>query len=207
MKRIENQIIYLLLLYCAIVPIILLVQIVTSNLKSLDSFGDFGDAIGGVAGTPVALLGTILIYKALMAQLEANEIIKKEKSLNNKLLILSRLESLTSSKNMAKQLSHLKKIRPEEDLETISASINASQRVVFVMELMLEEIFEKHQTEENVFIKNIILSEYQELISLIIEISEQELQDHLYSKYSSYLKSVDKIKFHWNMLVKIKPMS
>ena len=54
------------------------------NLEVLGEYGPVGDTIGGITSPVSQLLGSILIYLALKAQLDANTIIQNQVNEDNK---------------------------------------------------------------------------------------------------------------------------
>jgi hypothetical protein len=60
------------------------VFISSSNIKDFTITGNIGDTIGGITAPVVGLLGTILVYFALLAQIDANKQIQFQIALQQK---------------------------------------------------------------------------------------------------------------------------
>jgi hypothetical protein len=67
-----------------ILTLILPFSIHLFNLEQLGKYGTVGDTIGGITSPVSQLLGSILIYLALKAQLDANKIIQNQVNEDNK---------------------------------------------------------------------------------------------------------------------------
>jgi hypothetical protein len=63
------------------------------NLEQLGKYGTVGDTIGGITSPVSQLLGSILIYLALKAQLDANKIIQNQVNEDNKQSLIRRFRT------------------------------------------------------------------------------------------------------------------
>lgn len=73
-----------------ILTLILPFSIHLFNLEQLGKYGTVGDTIGGITSPVSQLLGSILIYLALKAQLDANKIIQNQVNEDNKQSLIRR---------------------------------------------------------------------------------------------------------------------
>lgn len=71
-----------------ILTLVLPFSIPLFNLEELGKYGTVGDTIGGITSPVSQFLGSILIYLALKAQLDANMIIQDQVNEDNKQLII-----------------------------------------------------------------------------------------------------------------------
>ena len=97
---------YITVLFCSILFVFILVQFVNitgqNNLTIIDTaiWGQFGDVIGGLIGTILALLGTVLLIATLFYQIKTT----KEQEIENRFiqLLLIHRENINEITNKRK---------------------------------------------------------------------------------------------------------
>ncbi|MFK6999977.1 hypothetical protein [Flavobacterium oreochromis] len=77
-----------ILLFGALLTIILPFSISTLGINFLGKYGTVGDTIGGITSPISQFIGSILIYLALKAQLDANKIVQEQIDEDNKLSLI-----------------------------------------------------------------------------------------------------------------------
>jgi hypothetical protein len=101
---------YITILFCSILFVFILVQFINKtgehNAKEIDPaiWGQFGDIIGGLIGTILALLGTVLLIATLFYQIKST----KEQEIENRFiqLLLIHRENVNEITNKRKFFKH-----------------------------------------------------------------------------------------------------
>lgn len=79
----ENNLVIYLLIIGTLLTIIVPLMLPLLPLRHLKNFGEIGDAFGGIANPIAQIVGFILLYLALRAQIKANSILQMQVNAEN----------------------------------------------------------------------------------------------------------------------------
>lgn len=201
----EKQVLYLLIV--GVILILFSPFILTRSLGIIEfsGTGEIGDTIGGITAPIASIIGSILVYYALKAQIDANAIVQKQlnvqKNADYERKIVDYLTNLLSmireEINGFEYLETKRKINKEGEKKTESL-IKGSDAIFKFLDLYL---FKRYRDNENLLYQIDHIKRLKYLLILIEKFLQNVIEEPISEKDKEYLISI----LRYIYKTKIKP--